>query len=404
MNKKEPILKHIAKSILLAFILAIVYFFVGTALLKGAYAELFHFFVALGVFIASIVFYFLFIYFKSIQKLKWLFGGLVIYFAITALANSNLDLYFRNLVTSTKLPRAYIDYQDINEPVLHFKNKEMSLLMESDLPLNPYLTPQNNLILTKAKYEGGDREQRLKMEYYKLDNYGNLFAQYKPSTEDELFFEGYLINLEEGYYKTWALDGDTIKRKIEIHNEDFSFDSQKQIESIKNIENKATFFFAKNYYSLADGTYKVFEKVVFWQDNKWNILFNDTKSFREIQKKVSKELFRYYSTDKYQWVANENPNIQYQYFQKIKLEENHLWEGFLYTTVRIDQDTLKIKEAVRMSDKWKNDKVEINNKLVGNLSRAGQSDFLPYLYYTHPNLHYHLFTNNLGKLYLIKNK
>ncbi|WP_158963496.1 hypothetical protein [Myroides fluvii] len=404
MSRKKQILKHSAKSFLLAFILAVVYFILGNALLKGAYAELFHFFVAVGLFIGSVVFYFLFIYFKSIKKLKWLFGGLAIYLAITGIASTNLDLYFINLFTSNKLPKQYLDYQEINEPLLHFKNKEMSLLMEGDVPLNPYLTPERHLILTKAKFEGADREQRLKKEFYKFDTYGNLLALYKSSTEDELFFEGYIINLEESYYKTWALDGDTLKRKIEIHNADFNFDSQKQIEFIGNIEKKATFFFAENYYSLADGTYKIFEKVVFWQDNTWNILFNDTKAYRGIQKKVSNELFRSYSTDKYEWVVNENPTIQYQYFQKIKLEENDLWRGFLYTTVRIDQDTLKIKEALSMSDTWKNDQVKINNKLVGNLYRAGQSDFLPYLYYAHSSLHYQLFSNDLRKLYLIKNK
>lgn len=404
MSRKKQILKHSAKSFLLAFILAVVYFILGNALLKGAYAELFHFFVAVGLFIGSVVFYFLFIYFKSIKKLKWLFGGLAIYLAITGIASTNLDLYFINLFTSNKLPKQYLDYQEINEPLLHFKNKEMSLLMEGDVPLNPYLTPERHLILTKAKFEGADREQRLKKEFYKFDTYGNLLALYKSSTEDELFFEGYIINLEESYYKTWALDGDTLKRKIEIHNADFNFDSQKQIEFIRNIEKKATFFFAENYYSLADGTYKIFEKVVFWQDNTWNILFNDTKAYRGIQKKVSNELFRSYSTDKYEWVVNENPTIQYQYFQKIKLEENDLWRGFLYTTVRIDQDTLKIKEALSMSDTWKNDQVKINNKLVGNLYRAGQSDFLPYLYYAHSSLHYQLFSNDLRKLYLIKNK
>lgn len=405
MIKKAQIFRHIFKSVLIAFSIAIIYFIVGNIVLTGGYAELFHFLVAIGLFFGSIVFYFVFIYFRSINKLRWLFGGIAVYLCVLAIANSDVDIYVSNVLKTGKLPSQYVHYQDIDQSVVTFDTKVMTLLVEGDgiTTLKPYLTQHNNLIVCNNTISQTTDKQKTQREYLKLDTLGAIIGTYKLSSEDDFFKEGYFINLEKNYYNTWALDGDTLKHPINIHNGSFNLDAKEQEDFIANIEQNATFLFSKEAYEYQD-KYKRFDKTVYFENGKWHVFYSDSITYRAIRSKEGKDLFRHYSPEEYEWIPNENANIQFQYYQKIKLQSTNYWTGYLYTNVVIGSDTLKIKEALSMDNKWKNHQVQIKGKEEGNLYRESQYDFIPYLYYANPKLSYQLFTNHLTRLYIIKNK
>ncbi|WP_316751106.1 hypothetical protein [Pedobacter gandavensis] len=361
------------------------------------YAELFHFFVAIGLFIGSFIFYFIFVYFKSIQKLRWLFGSLAVYGAVIAIGNSDLDVFFVNLVSSSRLPKEYNEYQDLKQPVVPFENKEMKLVIDGNTDLEHYLTTKNQLIVAEVKDVKPGTEAIRQKEYSKFDSLGNFMAKYKPANPYEILFEGYLINVDENYYRTWPLDGDTSKRKIETQNADFSFDANKQADFIASFEGKATFLFSKQCWTTGR-TSKKYTKTVFRENDKWKAFYNDTKVGRTVESlgNVRNDLFRYYSREDYKLVPNDIESIQYQYFQRIKLKRSDSgsenWDGYLFTNVIDGRDTLKIKEALIMGKDW-----EIKQaQLKGEFSR--------YFFYSNPNLRYQLFTNDPAKLYFIKNK
>lgn len=409
MSRKNQISKHLGKSVLIAFSLASVYAIIAPVLIKGMYAELFHFSVAVGLFLGSIIFYFIFIFFRSIQKLPWLFGGIAVYISIVVIANTDVDIYFRNLFNNSHLPQQYSKYQDLKQPVLQFKNKEMKLVIDGSTDLEHYLTTKNHLVVVEVKHERTGTEAIQQKEYSKFDSLGNFMAKYKSTNSSEILFEGYLINVDKNYYRTWPLDGDTSKIKIETQNADFSFDANKQADFIANFEERATFLFSKQCWT-ADQPSKKFIKTIFRENDKWIAFYNDTKANRTIKSRgtVYNDLFRYYSTEDYKLVTCDNENIQYQYFQEIKLKRSDSgtenWDGYLYTNVIVNKDTLKIKEALKLGVEWEINQSKIKEKVVGGLSKKSQGEYSRYFFYSKPKLQYQLFTNHLGKLYIIKNK
>lgn len=398
MKNGKSFLEHLLIAILIAIGIALSGAVFVLAALKDLYAEYAALFVFGSLFFGSIIFYFLYIYFRSIQKLTWLFGGIVVFCSVLAIANSDIDIYLINQFNNSRLPKEYNQYQDIKQSKLQFKNKEMELLIEDCTNLKQYLTPQNNLIVGPVSCKIKDTIEGNKKTYYKFDSKGDFITKYNPSSNEEILFEGYLINVNEKYYKSWAFDGDTLKRKIETHNENFSLDTIKQNAFIVDIWKNATFLFS-NHCTIRGGTTKIFQKITFLKDDKWKTFYYDAKTYRSIVNRgiAGNDLFRHYSAEKYEWVPNYNKNIQYQYFQKIKLERldygTKRWDGYLYTKVIVGKDTLKIKEALSTD----------NGKVVGDLSGESQK-WSNYLYYSNAKLQYQLFTNHLGKLYIIKNK
>lgn len=409
MSKKKQILKHLGKSIVIAFSLTAVYAIIAPVLITGMYAELFHFFVAVSLFIGSIIFYFIFIFFRSRQKLRWLFSGIAVFGAVIAIANSDLDIFLLNVINSSRLPKQYSEYQDLKQPVLQFKNKEMKLVIDGSTDLEHYLTTKIHLIVVEVKHERTGTEPIPQKEYSKFDSLGNFMAKYRPANPNEILFEGYLINADENYYRTWPLDGDTSKIKIETQNADFSFDANKQAHFIANFEERATFLFSKQCWT-ADQPSKKFIKTIFRENDKWIAFYNDTKANRTIKSRgtVYNDLFRYYSTEDYKLVPCDNENIRYQYFQKIKLKRSDSgtenWDGYLYTNVIVDKDTLKIKEALKLGKEWEINQSKIKEKVVEDPSRKSHGEYSRYFFYSNPKLQYQLITNHLGKLYIIKNK
>ncbi len=409
MNEKNQFSKHLLKSILIAFCLTAVYLIIAPALIKGMYAELFHFFVAIGLFIGSIVFYFIFIFFKSRQKLKVLFGGIALFGALISLANSDMDIMLLNAINSHKLPVKYLEYQDLDQGELLFKNKEMKLVIDGTTDLQHYLTDTNHLIVVQDIYERVGSESIKHKLYSKFDRLGNFVASYKTANSDEILFEGYLIHRDKNYYRTWPLDGDTTKIQIEVYNADFGFNESQQGEFIAKLEQSSTMFFSKDCWTT-DGPSKLFLKTIFRENDKWMAFYSDAKIQRTIQSrgKVYNDLFRYYSREDYQLVPYYNKNIHYQYFQKISLKRSDSgsenWDGFLYSQVIVDSDTLKIKEAMTLGREWEAKHAKYWGKNQDGYEANKDGAYAPYFFYSNPKIHYQLFSNRLDKLFIIKNQ
>ncbi|SHL25580.1 hypothetical protein [Flavobacterium chilense] len=68
MENKKSALEHILKAILIALCISLLYAMVAFNLITGMYAELFNFFVTIGLFIGIIIFYFIVLFFKSIKR------------------------------------------------------------------------------------------------------------------------------------------------------------------------------------------------------------------------------------------------------------------------------------------------------------------------------------------------
>ncbi|KOP39808.1 hypothetical protein DBB36_21880 [Flavobacterium sp. WLB] len=414
IKKENEKRKNFSEHLLIAILIAIGVALAGAVFVLAAFKDLYAEYVALFVFgslfFGSIIFYFFYIFFRSIQKLTWLFGGIAVFGFMIVIANCDLDIYLRNLFNNTSLPKEYNEYQDLkDQTVLQFKNKEMRSLFDGcDDPLKQYMTVRNNLIVEASDCMLVNSERILGKIYYKFDSLGNIIAKYKPSESEEVIFEGYLINVDENYYRTWALDGDTLKRKIETYNENFSLDTIKQTDFVKNISKKANFLFSTDCYKTTNTSLKKFRKIIFWEKNKWNAFYDDRKIHQIIESKgtVSNHFFANDPAEANILRTHYIENIQYEYFQKTKLGRydsgGEFWDGFLYTNIVIGNDTLKIKKAFFINNNGTNENIKINGKAVrDSLFKILKN--VPYYYYSNPKIQYQLFTDEPYKLYIIKN-
>lgn len=87
IKNEKSFLEHLLIAILMAFCISVVCATLAFSLVTGMYADLFNFYLTIGVFFGGIVFYFIYIFFRSIHKLKWLFGSIVAYVFFIAIAN-----------------------------------------------------------------------------------------------------------------------------------------------------------------------------------------------------------------------------------------------------------------------------------------------------------------------------
>lgn len=426
--KSEPSksLRQLLTTILIALTITILFVIIGTSLTNNGNAQLGMLALAPSLFIGIIVIYYVFSAFKSAGNLPWFFGGTFIILSLVLYDGGfmDVDLYIKNKLHISKLPKVYEKYQDVNNAVLNFENRKMKLSFESEMPIEHYHTKQNYLIvLTKKEFKKNDTLIQNK-KLFKLDSSGNIVDTFSHDSErenEEVFFEGYLINIDENYYRTWALDGDTIKKKLEIQNENLDWNLEKQSKFIENVNLNATVFFQKYYYTPKT---KRFDKIIYQLDGKWNIFYHNLKGKKDIdgedvyivesKGRTVNNLFNHYSQEDMKWVPNEHINIQSVYFQKIKLERiyggggtqsagftSDEWRGNLYTHLIYGTDTLKFKEELLLDEEWKQSPVKIDDKQIGTLTRKGVP-FVPYSYYNNRNLNFQLFTNNERKLYIIK--
>ncbi|MGJ1385541.1 hypothetical protein ACR782_05030 [Sphingobacterium spiritivorum] len=427
-NKQKH--KKIQKALLCALGITVVYGIIIYFIPKGGLDGLGYLLFTPVVFIGGVLFYYIFDYFRSIHKLAWLFSisGILLLFTVYNSGLWNLDIWLRNLFHSDKLPPSYSAYQDINQPPLKFGSRTITLLYESEERIDHYLTSNNDLIIKREKKGEGNSDRRFTVyEFTKLDPSGNISDTYNyiqhNYRDQEVLFEGYLINADKAYYKTWPLDADTSQKSISIQNEHLDWHEGRQIELYRRIQGDASVFYTDYDHSLRkEGQETIyFQKIVYKIGEDWFIFFEnlneDKKGYPYVRSrgKTINNIFGHLAENGLDWVDNVSTNIESQYFEKVKLTRlTHIiggntpasksdeWLGYLYTNLTVGKDTLKFKDEFYLDEEWKQTPVTINGQLFGTLSRPDNDFFTTYLYFENKNLHYKLFTNSLRKLYIIK--
>lgn len=382
------------------------------------------------VFVLSWVFFYFFILLKDGSSLKYYLLACLLLACVFIYTNGifNVDIMFENFFNSSKLPRGYEKYVDINNKKNKFGKHEIKLFIASDNPLDQFLTQNQELIIhSKTTINNANKEYPVIHNFYKLDKNGNQIAQYsfqQTSYEDnEVLFEGYLINVFQNYFRDWPLHGDTTKKTIEIVNEDFSWTKDQQRQKLAEIEKNAKFLLSKTVYdSEADNKHKeTYFKITYFLNDQWYTFYEDFTDdnylIYEVKPKgrIVNDLFGQWDQNWMRREENAPPrNIASVYYQKIQRlrdrydvktgnsDRGDVWRGYLFSKLIVDNDTLKFKDNLYLDEDTHRSKIEIDHKNIGTLSFESTEDFIVYSFYSNPALNYQLFTNHLNKIYLIK--
>jgi hypothetical protein len=216
------------------------------------------------------------------------------------------------------------------------------------------------------------------------------------------------------------MDGDTTKKTFISQNKDLKWSNKQQVDLFQKIMNEA------KYYSIIDEDYTEGEhipkqEIIYFMENNWYKLYtycklpehdhDDTKG----ETSYHHNIFKKYSTDEMEMVPKDFSNsIRYLYFQKVKLErgyescgggsgwETNDWEGYLYSTLIIGNDTLKIKRKQSVSDNYLTDATHIHDRDIDGYFR--DENLNPYMFYSNKDFNFQLFTNNPNSLFIIKHK
>jgi len=337
------------------------------------------------------------------------------------------------------ISQQYEEYIPINEKTIHFGNHEMSLKFTSHQPIELSILDNYNL-LVKTKKENDLSELSI------VNTNGEIVRKHTHQDSytngKEQFIKGYLVNFEKKYFKTWAFDEIQDEKKIIQENELLNYSTDKASEQIENIYKTAEFI-TVDY----DHDYKYLEQkkveedtdtsnrklaviyikptvyiINYLKQNTWYQFYTTNN----IMKKISLDdvlssgvnsLFEKYNSEEKEWEVIPNENIKYQYFYKIKKTKivkpsggnspaykAKWWLGNLYLKVNIDKDTLKIYDKLYLDEEWLHTSIEINGKKVGTFYDINKNPIKPFMLYHNNNLNYHLFTNDINKLYFIQKK
>lgn len=413
--------------ILVVFALLIIYILINNV--NVGILIIFVPFVALFLWLVLYLFYWLF---KKFNKQKWFFSGVAVLYIYMNLAAGfgNVDVFLTNIFNFRMLSSDYQVYQEVNQPTIRFGNKEMKLLATSDFKLEHCITKNNYLIIRKdnrTHYNEGDfgkdsLQKPIEHFFYKYDINGELletykFIQYIDGNKEELI-EGYLINTAQKYYKTWGLNGDTIRKEVKELNQDLSWDKDKEDAMFQNIMNNADIYYHNN------------GKVVFRQNKEWTILninqsYHNTplRYYKNGKSNLRSNVFKYSVGHKHNETAYFEDKVNYKYFHKEKFirpkgkyksDFEDRWRGHLYTDVIVGKDTLKLKEELYLTkmNRWH---LKVNGQELGDFyrresirSREYYGDFDGYNYYENESLNYQLFSSSWSvhsspnNIYIIK--
>ena len=436
MSKKKP--KHFSKALLISFILTVLYAIIAPNIITGMFAEFAILIFGLILFFGSFVSYFVFIFFKSIKKLPWLFGGIAMFITFSIIVNSDIDMYFANYFNNTQLPKPYENYVSLNtkEPI-RFGRHEMKLAFSSYEPIKHFISAQSNLIVITSKipndrdakevdedrYGGGNRILQ-DFTTYKLNENGDLIDQYtfKRTHENytEILFDDYIVNQKKEYYKTWVIDGDTTAKPFISINKDLKWDEEQQIKKFDEMYDKAEYYKIEGYNHSSENS--VEQQIIYFTDGKWYKLFINTflpnrygkpDDLGETTHKAN--LFGKYDTRNW----GDEPNWKYfkpTYFQRIKLEkvthsiggntpssDEPYWTGNLFCQLYVNKDILKFKKPMSFGKYGETSKFyEAKGENIAQLKNELEEYYYPYFYFSSTRLNFKLFTIKNNQLYIIK--
>lgn len=436
MSKKTA--NRLLDAVIISSTLTLIYAIVAPFIITGMFAALVIFMGGIALFVGSIIFYFIYIHFRTIKKLPWLFGGIVTFITFTILVNSDIDMYFANYFNRSKLPKKYESYVslDTNKPI-SFGRYQMELAFRSYEPIKHFISTQSNLIVITSKipndrdakeieedsYGGGSRIFQ-DITTYKLNGNGDIIDQYtfKRTHENftEILFDDYIVNLKKDYYKTWIIDGDTTAKPFISINKDLKWTDDQQIKAFEEMYDKAEYYKIAGYnYSSKNPSE---QQITYFTDGKWYKLFVNTylpnregkpDDLGETTNKVN--LFGKYDTGNW----GDEPNYKYlkpTYFQRIKLEnvthsiggntpssDEPSWNGNLYCQLYVDKDILKFKIPMSFGKHGATSKFyEAKGEKIAQLKNELEEYFYPYFYYSSTRLNFKLFTIKSNQLYIIK--
>ena len=434
----EKTSKNWLNALLLSVVLTVIYGIVAPMIITGMYAEIAILIGGICVFIGSFIFYFVFIFFKSIQKLRWLFGGIALFITFTIIVNSDLDLYVANTFNSTQLPKEYENYVSVNtdEPIYFGKHK-MQLSFSSYEPIKHFVSSQGNLIVITSiipkdrdfkeveedRYGGGTQMYQ-DFTTYKLNKDGAIIDQYtfKRTRENftEILFDDYIVNTDREYFRTWVTDGDTLKKPIILLNKDYKWTKEQQIAAFGEAYNAADYYKIEGHNYASQGM-KSSQEIIYFTKGKWYKLFIDTYLPNRNERNdhlgettYLANVFGKYAPENY----GDVPDWGYftpTYFHRIKLDnithsiggnspssEEPSWQGDLLCQLAVDSDTLKFKKSFWFGKNGSSSKYyNANGTEIAKLKFELEQDYYPYFYYTSEKFNFKLFTTNATQLYLI---
>jgi hypothetical protein len=391
------------------------------------------------LFSINLILYKAFFYFKLKKQLVLFFTIVLIveYFivSVTNLFNnlqyqSQLSDYISMKIHCKELSKEFENYKDISNTSFQANSLEMKLAFKSLENISHYLTYKNDLIVETVEFDS-KKKDTVKI-FYKLNNLGNVIDEiHLKNDKEELYFKGYFINIKKEYYRTWSLDGDTIKKKFGRQNEKFKWSNEEQKKLYTEIKNSKKLYFTEELERDEKINEKEGYKIYYLQDGKWKIFYEniDRNSFKDLEEEYQKTLIEINFLDKYSYILsdliekessdifasyhkikegensydepewkllpNKCKNVKLVYFHKLK-RENANWSGTLYSNIIFKKDTIKIKEFLNLDSSKTDYPVIVGKDIIGF--------FYNQLYYDYSNkyLKYHLFTNDYKKLYIIK--
>lgn len=361
---------------------------------------------------------------------------LITFFLTTSFLLQSCNGHENPKINSEPIPEQYKEYVPIDENKIVFGDYEMSLKFKSHEPIELMILNTSELLI-KAK----DKEKLSELSIVNAD--GEIVRKYKHldsyENGEEKLIKGYLVNFEKKYFKTWTFDEKEDEKEIIQENDHLDYANDKVKEKIETIFKTADFFkinYDYDYENLEqkkdtnkdDGKPKAiyFKPTVYvinyLKQNTWYQFYTliDVSRRISLDKELSSQvnsLFEKYNANNNALEVIPNEDITYQYFHKIKTKriihpvgggqsayQADWWLGNLYLHVNIDNDTLKIYDNLFLDEEWLKTPIEINGKEVGAFYDINEKPIKPFMLYSNQNLNFHLFTNDIKKLFFIQKK
>lgn len=423
----------------IALVITFIYALVASFVITGMYSEIVIFIGGVILFVGSFAFYFIYKHFKAIQKLRWLFGGIVVFIGYVLLVNSDADIYFKNLLNNSKVPKTYESYQAVNtEEPIYFGKYEMQLKFKSFDPISHFISSQHNLIVITSqipkdrnaeevendRYGGGNMIFQ-DFTTYKLNREGDIIDSYvfKRTAENytEILFDDYIVNIQKDYYKTWIIDGDTLSKPIILQNKDLKWSEEDQLKLYKSILNES------EYYKMDGSNYKVAGKnpeqeIVYFSKGKWYKIFTNVvlPNRDEVRNPLgettySANVFGKYEENNYgedpDWRSFKPVYFQRENFERVShniggnsgSHESIELNGNLFCNLYVGKDTLKFIKPIAFGESGSTQKFyEAKGEKIAKLKDALEKYYNPYFYYSDNKLNFKLFTIDKTRLYIIK--
>ncbi|UOE50831.1 hypothetical protein MTO98_07045 [Mucilaginibacter sp. SMC90] len=316
------------------------------------------------------------------KRTIYILGGIII--LISVLVCTLSDFSIQNVLPKTALPDQFKNYPEIDQAaiLLYSSANETSL---DDFP--PLFNAKNSTVILSKQNKDQSKT------YLKLDADGNLTDSLTYTDDYPTDWAGYLVSPKS--YCSWIINGDKQLSKFEDRNKDLKEDSTALNRHFKQLYQSSAAVFYFHYDKLDDRRLDslLIDKVIFLQQGRWIALFGKNLSdnqtaypikgngvLTELKNQAGKSVqVTYFHKEHFEKGSGPSPG------SPTGLSSPDKWTGTGYFKLVFQKDSLHFKQEM----------TEFNGKL---------HTYMPFYYFTNPQLHFALFTNNNNDLYLIKNR